>query len=503
MKSKISLIIAVVLAVTMVVTLSMVGCKAEVAETTAAETTAAVETTAAAETTAAETTAAEEMSEALQALQSVTDKWVAIFEKDGYYDPNFDPNDFASVKSPASAPKEIPSGQTITINWAQWAPADNLAELSKDFTAETGIKVIVEQTPWETFVSKYNVELIAGSDAWDIIVADSQDLGNMAVNGHFVEITDFIKEQKVLERFLPSAMYNYSEYPKGSGRYWNIPVEGDALGWSYRKDLFEDPDNMAAFEKEYGYPLRVPQSWDEILDIAKFFHDPDNNFYGVAIYGDNGYDSLAMFAMQTIRAYGGDLGNFETLEVDGYLNSPGAVKGLEYYRELFKYTPPGFGDAFFIHTNDAFVNGIVPMATNYFAFFPGLATAATNPHAGVTGYFTSPPQTTVDGELKQTTALGGQGASIVKYSKKQDLALKWLEWFARDDVQAKWGMMPGSFTCHKATLDSQAFLDAWPFNVNMKESFEIFEDWWAVPQYDEMLRIFSEELGSYVIAGKD
>ena len=442
-------------------------------------------------------------SEAYAVLQSVTEKWEGIFEKDGYYDADFDAADFETTKAPATIPDEFPAGQSITIAWAQWAPADNLAELSKDFTAETGIDVVVEQIPWDTYVQKYNVEMIAGSDAWDIIIADSQDVGNMAVNGHFLELTDFLNANQVLERFTPASMFYYSEYPKGSGKQWSVPVEGDALGWAYRMDLFEDPDNMAAFEAEYGYPLRVPQSWDEILDIANFFHDPANDFYGVGIYGDNGYDSLAMFAMQTIRAYGGDLGDFETFEVDGFLNSAGAVKGLEYYRDLFQLTPPGFGDAFFIQTNDAFVNGIVPMATNYFAFFPGLAQSATNPYADVTGYFTSPPQTTVDGTLKQTTALGGQGASLVKYSTKQDLALKWMEWFVRDDVQAKWGLMPGSFTCHTATLESQEFLDAWPFNPNMKESFEIFEDWWAVPQYDEMLRIFSEEIGSYVIAGKE
>jgi len=498
--------IAVVLTMTLVVSLSLIGCKAE--KPKVVETAAPAETTAPAEEVAETTAPAEEevpawqQSEAYAVLQVVTEKWEAIFEKDGYYDPGFDANDFESVQAPSSAPEEVEAGQFITINWAQWAPADNLDALSKDFTAETGIRVIVEQVPWETFVSKYNTEMIAGSDAWDIIVADSQDVGNMAVNGHFVEITDFVVAQGVLDRFTPASMYYYSEYPKGAGRYWSIPVEGDALGWAYRMDLFEDPDNMTAFEAEYGYALGVPQSWDQILDIAEFFHDPDNDFYGVAIYGDNGYDSLAMFAMQTIRAYGGDLGNFETFNVDGYLNSEGAVKGLEYYRDLFQYTPPGFGDAFFIATNDAFVNGIVPMTTNYFAFFPGLATAATNPYADVTGYFTSPPQTTVAGDLKQTTALGGQGASIVKYSKKQDLALKWLEWFARDDTQAKWGMMPGSFTCHAATLESDEFLSAWPFNPNMKESFEIFEDWWAVPQYDEMLRIFSEDLGTYVIAGK-
>ncbi len=399
--------------------------------------------------------------------------------------------------------EEMAMADSITIHWAQWAPADNLEALSAGFTAETGIEVIVEQTPWETFVQKYNVEMIAGSDAWDIIVADSQDVGNMAINGHFVELTDFVQEKGILDSFLPSAMYYYSEYPKGYERYWGVPVEGDALGWAYRMDLFQDPDNMAAFEAEYGYALGVPESWDMLKDIAEFFQDPDNEFYGVAVYGDNGYDSLAMIAEQTIRVYGGDLGNFETFEVDGYLNSEGAVAGIEYYRELYRFVPPGFGDAFYVATNDAFISGIVPMSTNFFAFLPALANPETNPFAGDTGYFTCPPQEGVDGVVRQSAALGGQAGSVVSYisEEKKNAAFAWLEWFAREETQAEWAQLPGSFTCHEAVLNSDEFLNAAPYNPNMKESFELFQDWWAVPQYDEMLRTFSEVVGAYVISG--
>ncbi|MCK5566671.1 MAG: extracellular solute-binding protein [Actinomycetia bacterium] len=394
--------------------------------------------------------------------------------------------------------------QFITIHWAQWAPADYLQKLSEGFTKETGIEVIVEQTPWETFVQKYNVEMIARSDAWDIIVGDSQDLGNMADSGHYVDLTGFFADNGLANKFTESSIAAYAEYPANSGKYYGIPTEGDALGWAYRKDLFEDPGNMAAFKSKYGYDLGVPASWDMIADIAEFFHDPDNGFYGIAIYGDNGYDSLAMFAEQTIRAYGGDLGNFETFEVDGYLNSDGAIAGLEYYRDLFQFVPPGFGDAFFIATNDAFVSGIVPMTTNYFAFFPGLSNPATNPYADVTGYFTCPPQEGVDGVVRQSVALGGQAASIVSYisDEKKAAAFKWLEWFAKEETQAKWASMPGSFTCHEGVLNSDEFLSAAPYNPNMLESFALFQDWWATPQYDEMLRTFSEILGAYVIAGE-
>jgi multiple sugar transport system substrate-binding protein len=445
MKSKWFLVLTVGLAVILGLTMAMVGCK-----TTTTETTTAAETTAA-ETTAAETTAA--------------------------------------------------AGGEIKIAWAQWAPADYLQKLSDGFTKETGVKVIVEQIPWETFVQKYNAEMIAQNDTWDIIVGDSQDVGAMATGGHYVDLTQWVKDNGVLESFTPASMTYYSEYPKGGGQYWGIPVEGDALGWAYRKDLFEDPANMEAFKAKYGYDLGVPKDWNALLDIAEFFHNPDKDFYGVAIYGDNGYDSMVMFAEQVIWAFGGDLGDYATNQVEGILNSQASVDGLEYYNKLFKFTPPAFNDAFFVKTNDAFVAGKVPMATNYFAFLPALANEATNPYAKDTGYFVCPPQEGRDGKTRQFSALGGQAASVVTYSKKQDLAFKWLEWFIKPETQLEWAKL-GGYTCHTATLKTDEFLNATPYNPAFAKTMEIFKDFWAVPEYSELLTTMSTTLGPYVISNK-
>jgi multiple sugar transport system substrate-binding protein len=395
----------------------------------------------------------------------------------------------------AAAEKE---DQFITIHWAQWAPADYLQKLSEDFTEETGIRVIVEQTPWETFVQKYNVEMIARSDAWDIIIGDSQDVGTMAMGGHYVELTDWIKENNVDKDFTEASMTAYAEFPKGSGRYYAVPAEGDCLGWAYRKDLFEDPDNKAAFKAEYGYELDVPKDWEMMRDIAEFFDNPDEGFYGIGIYGDNGYDSLVMFAEQAIWTFGGDLGDYSTYQVEGILNSEGSVAGIEFYKDLWQYTPPAFSDAFFVKANDAFTAGKVPMTCNYFAFFPALANEATNPYAQDTGYFACPPQEGVDGKVRQYSALGGQGASVVSYSKKKDLAMQWMEWFIRPEVQMKWALL-GGYSCHIETLESDEFLNATPYNPAFAVSLKIMKDFWAVPEYGQLLESFSKTVGAYII----
>ena len=400
----------------------------------------------------------------------------------------------ASVMATA-APK------SITAYWFEWAPATMLEELSKDFTKETGIEFKMSVTAVENWVQKINVEMAAHSDAYDIIIADSQDVGGMVTSGHFVDLTDWVKKNKVDKTFTAASMTAYAEYPKGSGKFWGVPTEGDAVGWAYRKDLFEDPKNKAAFKAKYKYDLGIPRDQQALLDIAEFFHNPSKGFYGIAIYGDNGYDSLAMFAEGAIWSFGGALGDYSTYKVDGILNSQASIDGIEFYKKLWKFVPPGHGDAFFVKNNDAFTAGIVPMTCNFFAFFPALSNPATNPHAKVTGYFANPPQKGRDGKVRQAAILGGMASSIVSYSKKQDLAYKWLEWFIRPDVQMKWAKM-GGYSCHSDTIASSTFVNATPYNKAFKESMNILRDWWACPEYADLLESFSKTVGGYIIRGQ-
>src|SRR3981081_3286682 len=42
-------------------------------------------------------------------------------------------------------------GKTITLCWAAWDPANALVELSKDFTAKTGIGMQFAFVPWPSY----------------------------------------------------------------------------------------------------------------------------------------------------------------------------------------------------------------------------------------------------------------------------------------------------------------------------------------------------------------
>ena len=389
------------------------------------------------------------------------------------------------------------AAQELTIFWAEWDPANYLQELVNEYTAETGVQITVETTPWSDFQTKTFTEFNAKGSAYDMVVGDSQWLGAGATQGHYVELTDFFKEHDLTNVFAPATIQYYSEYPANSGKYWSVPLEGDAAGWSYRKDWFEDPAEKEAFQAKYGYELAVPKTWKELRDIAEFFHRPDQNRYGIAIYTDNSYDALIMGLESAIFSYGGDLGDYQTYKVDGILNSPENVAAVEMYRELYSFTPPNWGKTFFQESNQAITENLAAMAMNFFAFFPALANPATNPNAESTGYFANPAGPT--GE--QHAALGGQGISIVSYSENKEEAMKFLEWFIKEDVQKKWAEL-GGYTAHAETLESEEFRNATPYNEPFYQTMFMVKDFWATPEYAELLAAMNERLYPYVVGGQ-
>jgi multiple sugar transport system substrate-binding protein len=261
-------------------------------------------------------------------------------------------------------------------------------------------------------------------------------------------------------------------------------------------DLFEDPEEMAAFEAEYGYPLAVPETWDQLMDIANFFTRPDEGLYGAAIYTQKDYDGATMGYENVMFSYGASWQD-ESNAVLGVANSAEAVAALDFYRELYQCcSPPGLSNAFFQETNDAFINGQAVMAMNYFAFFPALASDAISPHAANTGYFANP--TGPGGE--SYAALGGQGISVVSYvsPERQEAAKEFIRWFAQEEIQTEWALL-GGYTCNINVLASADFLEVAPYNAAFADTMQKVKDYWNIPVFGQLLEVTQRELTGYIV----
>jgi multiple sugar transport system substrate-binding protein len=65
------------------------------------------------------------------------------------------------------------------------------------------------------------------------------------------------------------------------GHHYFLPFHANVQIGYYRKNLFEDPQEQAAFKAKYGYELAAPKTMQEVEDIATFFTRPAQSLYGL------------------------------------------------------------------------------------------------------------------------------------------------------------------------------------------------------------------------------
>src|SRR5437762_10962244 len=63
----------------------------------------------------------------------------------------------------------------LTLCWAAWDPANALVELSKDFTAKSGIAMKFEFVPWTSFADRFLNELNSKGKLCDLLIGRSEE----------------------------------------------------------------------------------------------------------------------------------------------------------------------------------------------------------------------------------------------------------------------------------------------------------------------------------------
>jgi multiple sugar transport system substrate-binding protein len=400
--------------------------------------------------------------------------------------------------SGASAAK----AEDLTLCWAAWDPANALVELSKDFEAKSGHKMKFEFVPWPNFADRMLNELNSGGKLCDLMIGDSQWIGGAAENGQYVKLNDFFAKEGIkMEDFIPATVVGYAEWPKNSPNYWALPAFGDVVGWTYRKDWFSRPELQAEFKTKYGRDLAVPKTFAELKDIAEFFQGRDidgKKVYGAAIYTERGSEGITMGAMDVLYSFGFQYENPDKpYDLEGFVNSPQSVAGLEYYKALYDCcTPPGSSDAYMSENIDAYKSGQVALQMNFAFIWPGIHADA-NVGGDKSGYFPNPAGP--DG--KQFAQLGGQGISVVAASSKQDAALEYIKWFAQPEIQNKWWSL-GGYSALRSVVEDPGFATSQPYAQTFLDSMAIVKDFWAEPSYASLLQASQKRFHDYVVAGQ-
>jgi multiple sugar transport system substrate-binding protein len=366
----------------------------------------------------------------------------------------FAPATKVAAAAPAADKKEI-TWATIAGFYTDWA--ENVA---KDFETKTGYKVNIVKMDLPTMYEKEGLDFVGGTGAYDVVTWNVSWKAGWANNGFLLPIDNYIaKEDPKALDFGDITPILVKTGGGWAGKTYGLPYYTYTQGMFYRCDLFEDPTEMAAFEKKYGYKLDIPTTYDQMADQAQFFtrkagetlkgQKLDKDMYGIGTMSGrftNLFDEVNMIAW----GMGGDVTN-----KDGTpgVNQPPYVKALTYdVEKLVPYAPAGSLTGSYDFVVSQLNSGIIAMTGPFYLDqwanavktekqIPGSEIcAAPNPSGG-------------------RVWAGAFNIGISKASKNPDMAWEFMKFITSKETQLKFAKGGGS-AIRDSIMTDKAFYTA-------------------------------------------
>jgi multiple sugar transport system substrate-binding protein len=323
-------------------------------------------------------------------------------------------------------------GVEIVVADITRSTSDALKPFLSEFTEKTGIVVRFEQYASRDLLQRVLLDVEARTGNYDVMYLSPSWMGPLVEGGHLVALDDLIKSSAYdMTDFMPITMelVKYRDRPET----WAMPYLLTAHVMVYRRDLFEDPTEMAAFKDKYGYDLAAPTDMAQLLDVAEFFtRDKD---------GDGSIDLFGMAEPQKMHFQAWDWaqalvwthgGKTLTSELRPALNSDEAIKGFEQGKLLQQYQPEAVLG--WKSENKAFFReGSVAIMRVWNEVADALNDPEKSPVAGKVGYSLFPAAAgskMVSGKSR----VGGGGLAILNTSQNQEAAFEYLKWVASPEM---------------------------------------------------------------------
>ena len=267
------------------------------------------------------------------------------------------PADGSAFRAVAAA--KAHSGVTLNMTYEAGLQALDPRNFSGPMWEQlTGMKSNVVELSNPDQYSKAVAEHIAGSGAYDVLDISPAWTPSLADGGVIAPLDDYIAKymnMADLEDYHPL----YKALPTYKGKIWGFFDDGDMFALYYRKDIFEDPKMMEAYQAKFNAPLGPPKTWEEYAQIAQFITDQmAPNVYGAGHFRKAGSPGNQFDFLQQYRANGGKLFGDD---MKAGLVSDAGVKTLANMLAANKASIPGNNELDAVSLWAAFLTGKVAM----------------------------------------------------------------------------------------------------------------------------------------------
>lgn len=329
---------------------------------------------------------------------------------------------FAGCGSEGSGDGTEGKGDYINVLVQGGSPAFEAAqETAEAFEEETGYEVRVESVPYTGVYDKLKADITASTGAYDVATIDILWMAEFAQG--LLPIDDLMTDE-VVDDLMPGML--------AGGQIddvtYGMPVWTNCKILMYRTDLFEDPDEMAAFKEEYGYELAPPTTWHEYRDAAEFFTrdtdgDGEIDLYGTGVFGKTDGDTACSWLEQSVQAGARPVVLGDDGEV--LVNQEPYVEALTFLCDIVnedQSCPPGAMEMASGEVSEMFYQGNLAMMLNWGHFY----LAANDPETSkVAGKVATAPH--LSGTAGVGAIPGPWYQVIPKSSEKQKIAKEYVQ----------------------------------------------------------------------------
>jgi multiple sugar transport system substrate-binding protein len=299
--------------------------------------------------------------------------------------------------------------------------------------SELGIELEFIEEPDEVVHTKGMQEAVAKTGRYDVMMPTAMSYPDLIDSGVIYDLTEWTEQYKpelFNEHF--GVVFPASHHAQlYNGRVAGLLNDGDQITLLCRSDKMAE--KAKAFEDTYGRAVAVPDTWAEYYDLAKFFHDPENGFYGSLEYRSRYY--VKWMFMQRLMSKG-------MLYFDGDMNPTfngdeglAAIEDMlavnEYlHPDAFSFTWSSNYNAF--GRGEGFMNIVWPSGFKY-SKAPSTGPATTGNIAATV----MPADYTKDGtKLYAGLFCWGYGYAVSRYSANPELAYAYAQWMTSPTIGA-------------------------------------------------------------------
>ncbi|MCD6462873.1 MAG: sugar ABC transporter substrate-binding protein [Thermotogae bacterium] len=287
--------------------------------------------------------------------------------------------------------------------------------IAREFEKDNpGVKIEMEFVGWAELWNKIITSIGAGA-APDVMYIASRWIPVLADMGAIIPLDEYITPEKrelYYDMVWDTVTYN--------GHVYGVVRAMSTKVFIYNKKLFE----------ENG--VKIPTTWDELLEAAKKIHNPTKGIYGIAMAGKRFVSTVTQF-LQYLYANDGRIVDEKGNVV---IDKPNAVRALEFYKELSSYAQPGIIEWTREDLIKLFETGKVGMYIDH------VHNALKAIEKGVdVGFFLIPGGP--DSVKRYSTVIVTDCIAISSQTKKKDLALKFMNYMTSFEKQAEWDLKLG------------------------------------------------------------